>query len=414
VGASAGTPPVTALRIAEKTGLGLLRIPEDGDLGLVCTAVGRELEGGAAAALERARRFFELLDLDRHDDPVGRVAELASQVLGLPVEVSGEAVDGDRISAEVRGSDLRPVLLSSPAGGRAIDSAVAIVLHIGAAEAGRALEERARRDEAPIRSGSLLLTELLLAPSERSEPLTHRARTLGLPIDGWHIVFRLESSDLGDRSGADALAELEHSDQIARLALQAARATGGTWHVAPTETAHLLVNMLRTRPDQRLSAQVTGTARQILARLLERSPSFRARIGIGGAHEGVSGLRTSALEARAALASAADADVVAFDAAGLRRLLVEWYTSDTVRESVRELLAPLHELGPRRAERAIETLRAYLDHEGSLTRTAQALHLHRNAVAYRIRRIFDVLDLDPEDPDQRLALHLACRARELS
>jgi DNA-binding PucR family transcriptional regulator len=45
---------------------------------------------------------------------------------------------------------------------------------------------------------------------------------------------------------------------------------------------------------------------------------------------------------------------------------------------------------------------------------AKALHLHRNAVAYRIKRIFDLLDLDPRDPDQRLALHLACRARELA
>jgi DNA-binding PucR family transcriptional regulator len=85
-----------------------------------------------------------------------------------------------------------------------------------------------------------------------------------------------------------------------------------------------------------------------------------------------------------------------------------------VRESVHELLAPLDRLGPRRSQTSIETLRAYLDHQGSLSKTAQALHLHRNAVAYRVKRIFEVLELDPQDPDQRLALHLACRARELA
>jgi DNA-binding PucR family transcriptional regulator len=41
------------------------------------------------------------------------------------------------------------------------------------------------------------------------------------------------------------------------------------------------------------------------------------------------------------------------------------------------------------------------------------LHLHRNAIAYRVRRIFDLLGVDPEDPDTVLMLQLACRARSL-
>ncbi len=45
--------------------------------------------------------------------------------------------------------------------------------------------------------------------------------------------------------------------------------------------------------------------------------------------------------------------------------------------------------------------------------TAQRLHLYRNAVANRIRGITELLDVDFEDPDQRLALQLACRARLL-
>ena len=48
-----------------------------------------------------------------------------------------------------------------------------------------------------------------------------------------------------------------------------------------------------------------------------------------------------------------------------------------------------------------------------IIRTAQKLHLHRNAVANRLCRITELLEMDPDDPDQRLALQLACHARLL-
>jgi len=91
-----------------------------------------------------------------------------------------------------------------------------------------------------------------------------------------------------------------------------------------------------------------------------------------------------------------------------------WYASDTAQASVRAQLAPLERLGPARGETAIRTLAAYLDQQGSIVRTATALHLHRNAVTYRLRRITDLLGVDLDDPDQRLALQLACRARLLA
>jgi DNA-binding PucR family transcriptional regulator len=94
-------------------------------------------------------------------------------------------------------------------------------------------------------------------------------------------------------------------------------------------------------------------------------------------------------------------------------MLMEWYASDTARASVRTQLAPLERLGPARCETALRTLAAFLDEQGSVNRTAQRLHLHRNAVAYRMRRITALLGVDLDDPDQRLALQLACRARLL-
>jgi DNA-binding PucR family transcriptional regulator len=100
-------------------------------------------------------------------------------------------------------------------------------------------------------------------------------------------------------------------------------------------------------------------------------------------------------------------------AAGVQRMLMEWYASDTARASVRAQLEPLERLGQARGETAIRTLATYLDCQGSVAATARALHLH-NAVSYRLRRITALLGVDLDDPDERLALHLACRARLLA
>jgi hypothetical protein len=53
----------------------------------------------------------------------------------------------------------------------------------------------------------------------------------------------------------------------------------------------------------------------------------------------------------------------------------------------------------------------HLDDHGSTTRAAA--ELHRNVIAYRVRRIFEVLRVDSEDPDVVLMLQFACRARSL-
>ena len=161
-------------------------------------------------------------------------------------------------------------------------------------------------------------------------------------------------------------------------------------------------------PTQRQTSAVAAAATRVLESL---AGAGLVRCGVGTPHAGLAGLRSSDAEARSALDSGRPGVANAFDPAGLQRLLVEWYANDAARASVAELLAPLDALGERRGRESVRTLRAYLDHRGSLAAAGQELHLHRNAVAYRMKRITEVLGADLDDPDQRLALHLACRAR---
>lgn len=61
-----------------------------------------------------------------------------------------------------------------------------------------------------------------------------------------------------------------------------------------------------------------------------------------------------------------------------------------------------------------KTLRVYLENERNLTETAQALHVHRSTLQYRIDKIHELLDLSLDDADLRLYLLNCFRMLELS
>lgn len=147
-----------------------------------------------------------------------------------------------------------------------------------------------------------------------------------------------------------------------------------------------------------------GDGAVVAARLIDRLP-VSVVCGVGG----------DGSEARAALARARAAHItdvpLRFDAADPDGLVLELAGSPTARSSATGLLAPLEQLGGQKAAAAIETLRVYLDCWGSLARSGAILHLHPNAVAHRMKRIRALLPADLDDPDQRLALQIACRAR---
>jgi DNA-binding PucR family transcriptional regulator len=74
----------------------------------------------------------------------------------------------------------------------------------------------------------------------------------------------------------------------------------------------------------------------------------------------------------------------------------------------RALLAPLLAGRPSLVAERLETLRVVLDRPG-LAEAAATLGVHRNTVAYRIRRIESLGGWDLQDPELRLALALAVR-----
>ena len=77
---------------------------------------------------------------------------------------------------------------------------------------------------------------------------------------------------------------------------------------------------------------------------------------------------------------------------------------------VDEQLGPLLEGGSARHRALLETLEAYLAAGGRKAQAARALHLERQSLYLRLRRIEELLGVSLDDEDAVLGLHLAVRA----
>ncbi|MGO9487861.1 MAG: PucR family transcriptional regulator [Solirubrobacteraceae bacterium] len=407
----------TTIAIAHRSGTAILGTGNDVNLADLALAIGRELTGDADVALLRAYTAVRSVEAHPSDGTVESLLERASAALGVPISMA---------SSEPAELSSRPVVVdgrvegwvAAPAQDGDLAMGLAIVLQAAAHSVADALERARRAQELPTQSRQEVITDLLAAPPKLRDQAVLRARSLGFPIDGWHVVARLDFENLSDTPPGEELAAYEERVRVGAAALQAARASGGTWHEARAGDAIVLINTYLSDPGATAAAEVADLMDTVLATVRDRIPTTLIRCGVGMAGAGTSGLLASLAESRSAVIAARTSrpasGAVAFDRFGLRRALVEWYASDTAREAAMSVLAPLSSLGGVRAERLIQTLHVYLDEQGSLTRTAQRMNLHRNAVAYRINRVFDLLEVERDNADDLLLLQLACRARELS
>jgi sugar diacid utilization regulator len=408
--------PATATAIASRSGTAILGTRDDTELTELALAIGRELAGAADVALLRAYAAVRAIEVHPLDGSIDSLLAHVGAALGVPISMlAAEPQDRPRRAVQVDGH--AEGWVTAPAQEGDAEMSVEIVLHALAAGVGEAMTRARRSQEIPTQSREEVLTDLLSAPAKARDAVVQRARGLGLPIDGWHVAVRLDFEGLTDPEPGQELDAYRARARFGGSALQAARAAGGTWHLARRGEAFVLVSSFRNDPGPEASGRVASSMDEVLAATRGTLPDVVIRCGVGTARAGPGGLVASTAEAKAAAIAARTStqvgNAVAFDSVGLRRALVEWYASDTAREAATSVLQPLTALGGIRSERLIQTLHVYLDEHGSLTRTGQRLSLHRNAVAYRINRIFELLDVDQENPDDLLLLQLACRAREL-
>jgi hypothetical protein len=273
-------------------------------------------------------------------------------------------------------------------------AAVAAALSVAAAVTGQQLSVRRLAVERDARSRASLLGELLHTPGEIATSTRRRALDAGWRLDGWHIGVQLDA-------GPDVDAVALRPDLVAALAEQGLDPVvveqGDGWSAWTT--------VLR-EPE---AAEIEAHAAAVRRAQRRLAPAVPTSVGVGRAHAGPLGLARTLGEAgeaaRLAASRVPSGRFLHVDRLGLGRMLLAWTRTDTFQPAARSLLAPLHG----QPGDLLQILTTYLDAESSVTETAAVLGIHRNTVATRVRRIQELLDIDLDDPDERLALHLACR-----
>jgi hypothetical protein len=393
------TTSITAIRLADRARVALLAVDRERDLGELAFALSAAIRHDAVEALDRVAEVIEAIEAAERR---GSVA-----VLSAAREATGAVLELDAIA---RGADSAPVVVDGAPEGHVVadrtDQPTRVAVRLAAAAIARVRAAERRAVRAPARARAEILAELLLAQDRQLPGVLARAADLGLETHGWHAVARLEPAHVPGAAGPDG-------DALMDAAVDAVASTGLRWHPARVESTLVLVRSWPREPGG--DAPALAEAGALLDALRSGLGGPRLHCGLAGPRPGADGLRACAYEALAAMGAAralgrTDAPVP-IEAVALPRALIEWLTSDAGRLATQRLLGPLDALGPERCLAAVETLHAWLDEQGSLVRCAERLHLHRNAVGYRIRRIRERLDVDLDDPDQRLALQLAVRSR---
>ena len=232
-----------------------------------------------------------------------------------------------------------------------------------------------RAEQVSMLSAGELLNQLLDQAVEDSGPLVRRASDVGITVTAWHEAVEMKFENLLALVGDDTVAAYQSTQVLAQVAAQTARHRGqlgrgsaggrGAPAADPGTTQRLAgIRKLRSTVDEAVEA-----AREALPGIRSSAESEAAARGCKGCtpHR-----RKRFPPCRPPGCGSAFNEPVMFDAPGLSRLLVEWYSSSSVRQGIEDLLAPLGQLGSAKQKEYLTTLRVYLENNKSHGPDSQA------------------------------------------
>jgi len=105
--------------------------------------------------------------------------------------------------------------------------------------------------------------------------------------------------------------------------------------------------------------------------------------------------------------------ITSYRSLGAFRLLLEVQSPDALRRFVGEVLGPLLKYAESRETPLLETLEALAAARWVRRAAARDLGIHVNSMSYRLERIETISGVKLDDPEIRVAIAIALRARSM-
>ncbi len=288
-----------------------------------------------------------------------------------------------------------------------LDDIAKLVAERGALTAALELGRRQTISANELSKRQQFIHDLLTTTDPGSILLAQRALQWGYELDRRQAAFEL---------GADQPIPLTLLHRCAQLADEELRQRRVAVLAAPDEETGDILILCGLGPGKP-ARRGRRLAAALHERLTAQLPTVLWRIGVGRSADGAGGLAQSISEARQALQLSKhlrSANPVSYYGdMGLFRLLLPLQGSDVLRHFYEETLGALSAYDARQQTSLVETLAAYFAHHGNLSRTAEALFLHRNTLLYRMERIAAIIGHDLDDPEMRLMLQVAFKVQQL-
>ena len=225
-----------------------------------------------------------------------------------------------------------------------------------------------------------------------------------------HADAPAELSRLGFRGSSFRIIAVQVHDGVEHALIAFERATTGFGWTRPGRSA-LFANTVYTILPYDDADRARGWVRA-LARDLPSDVEVVAGIGGAAGPDDLVSSRQEADESLALHANRADGVAVVYDESWHEILLERLRrAAASGRQPARGPVAELRRHDRTTGTHYAETLRAWLECQGDLAAAAARLGIHPNTVRNRMRRMAEIVPLDLDDPDARLAMIIALAIR---
>ncbi len=251
--------------------------------------------------------------------------------------------------------------------------------------------------------------DLLFANHNLSQETLHRRATyLGYQLSSsyWSLVVEFDTIPSDDALPGELkkLGDTLNSLLSFRQALVITQGQGATV-------------LYPVKDGQPTMDKVKHLAETIRQKVNQTSPGWTVSIGIGQLYPDLMSIPKSYREAAQACKigrSLKGANSVhLFTELGIYRMLLQFATSQNPDEFFCDALERLLEYDQQADKELVKTLAAFLECNGNLTETSERLYIHRNTLKYRLERIRDITQIDLDDSENRLMLHLGLKMHQI-